>query len=157
MKKCLWFSILLVGFWLMTLCSCATTPTPKTVPLPTDKIVAPDPNLPPELSAFLGKWSGRWFMTHHVDSNMAATLTVEKIDHKRAVIFYTWKGNYDWNLAPGQTPRFAVKLFKKDGITYFSWESKGNQFIFHINKDGELEGLMGKGKHHETYIKMDKE
>lgn len=52
--------------------------------LPQDiKIVPPDPNLPPEIKAFSGKWQGKW------NNRTDFIIEVTKIDLEKAEIIYT--------------------------------------------------------------------
>ena len=71
----------------------------KSCPMPSGlksppKIIPPDPNLPPEVAAFSGRWEGIW------KNGSKLVLVVERIDAKNAWIIYSWcspKGssNYD--------------------------------------------------------------
>lgn len=70
----------------ITLFNCATYPKPSAgeaedVPLPKDiNIVAPPADLPREIAAFSGKWTGRW------DGVLYSVLIVEEINDKEAKI-----------------------------------------------------------------------
>ena len=68
--------------------SCATTSSfssTSDVPLPQDvQIVPPDPNLPPEIKVFSGKWGGRWtWQDLRDDSWVDGVLIVEKIINRQ--------------------------------------------------------------------------
>ena len=70
----------------MSLLNCATSQkplaeVPEGVPLPKDiNIVAPPADLPKEIAAFSGKWTGKW------DGVQKAVLIVEEINEKEAKI-----------------------------------------------------------------------
>ena len=72
----------------MVLVSILFCPMVMTAPsMPDDvQIVQPDPSMPKELSAFLGKWEGSNSMT-----SVNYFLIVEKIDEEKASL-YIWAG-----------------------------------------------------------------
>lgn len=64
--------------------STATRPT-TSIPLPQDmKIVPPNPNLPPDIKSFSGKWFGVW------DRILQHVLVVEEIDPPHVIAIYAW-------------------------------------------------------------------
>lgn len=75
----------------MSLYSCATTSSLTSIPLPENvQIVPPDPNLPPEIRAFSGKWSGSWeWQNRRNNDGVDAILIVEKIiNEQQAMVVY---------------------------------------------------------------------
>jgi hypothetical protein len=77
----------------MSFFSCALYPKPSAeelakIPLPTDiHIVTPPADLPREIAAFSGKWTGKW------DGVLASVLIVEEINDTEAKIILC-QGNY---------------------------------------------------------------
>ena len=140
MKRLLVVLVLVVG---LALCSCATmnpaSPLPTLLLLPDGVlIVPPDPNLPPEIKAFSGKWGGTWF---HL--NMDAVLVIEKIDERQEATVVYVRGE---SQRRGMVERwFRVKgnfsRNKEGGIT-LSWISPrtGLKFEFRVKGD-TLEGV----------------
>jgi hypothetical protein len=90
--------ILLVVLMVLTgvsLYSCATTNSLTSIPLPENvQIVPPDPNLPPEIKAFSGKWSGRWgWQDRRNNDGVDAVLIVEKIISEQQAMVVVANGN----------------------------------------------------------------
>jgi hypothetical protein len=68
-----------------------------TVPLPPDiKIAAPDPDVPPQRAAYLGKWTGTW------DGILPTVLVVERVTAGSAETIYAWGVAPRWKISsPG--------------------------------------------------------
>ena len=78
MKRFLLVVLVLTG---LAFCSCASMNSFTSVPLPqTVQIVPPDPNLPPEIKAFSGKWGGRWWsLSCSCNRGLDAVFIIEEI------------------------------------------------------------------------------
>lgn len=81
---------------LVALAALPATPE-ATVPLPPDiKIVAPDPGVPPQRAAYLGKWTGTW------DGILPTVLVVERVTASSAETIYAWGVAPQWKISsPG--------------------------------------------------------
>jgi len=79
------FIVLAVSVVLVSILFCPMVMAAPSIPNDV-QIVQPDPSLPKELSAFLGKWEGSNSMT-----SVNYFLIVEKIDEEKASL-YMWAG-----------------------------------------------------------------
>jgi hypothetical protein len=79
------FVVLAVSIVLVSILFCPMVMAAPSMPADL-QIVQPDPSLPKELSAFLGKWEGSNSMT-----SVNYFLIVEKIDEEKASL-YMWAG-----------------------------------------------------------------
>lgn len=95
-------------------------------PLPPDmQVIAPDPNLPPEIQAFSGIWEGTWCFRPHKGAardTHRATLIVEKIVSPEKVrLIYSW-GSTAGGTKPGWK-RYWGRIIKENGNYSLSYES----------------------------------
>jgi hypothetical protein len=95
----------------MSLFNCATSPKPSAggpeeIPLPKNiNIVAPPADLPREIAAFSGKWTGKW------DAVLNSVLIVEEINDKEAKVILA-QGNYPpWPVEAGYRRIIARVIF----------------------------------------------
>jgi hypothetical protein len=79
------FVVLAVSIVLLSILFCPMVMAAPSIPNDV-QIIQPDPSLPKELSAFLGKWEGSNSMT-----SVNYFLIVEKIDEEKASL-YMWAG-----------------------------------------------------------------
>ena len=139
MKRFFGVVLILTG---LALYSCATMNPTASVPLPqTVQIVTPDPNLPPEIKAFSGKWGGKWrHPSYSSNSGVDAVFIVEKIiDEHQTVVIYAWGDSKEWNVTKGWQ-RFVMQISQKEEkIILFSSSSRG-EFEIRVEKD-KLEGI----------------
>ncbi len=144
------FLVVLIVLTGLALYSCATMNS--VVPLPNILIVSPDPNLPPEIKAFSGKWGGSWWYQPNPSSGrLDAVLIIEGIMDEQATVVYGWGNNPGWSVKEGWA-RFTVNFSRnKEGKITLSWIDRrtGSKFEFQVKGD-ELKGVAGGN----TYITM---
>ncbi len=130
-----WLMAFLFVFGL-TFCAVMQSDAQKAPPLPNDiNIVPPAPDLPKELAAFSGKWSGTWDYTH-VD----VIMIVEEIHDSWAQVVY----------CNGQTPRVNAGNTRQRCKVIFDQKPKiewiykkaiiGNAY-FEVKDSNTLEGI----------------
>ncbi|MCX5909824.1 MAG: hypothetical protein NTY64_22265 [Deltaproteobacteria bacterium] len=138
MKRFFLVVLVLTG---LALCSCATMN--PVIPLPNDiLIVSPDPNLPPEIKAFSGKWGGRWWNPSGPSNHgLDAVLIVEEIINERqATVVFGWGNSFEWETKEGWS-RFKANFSQnKKGIT-LSWIWARTKSEFRVKGD-KLEGVV---------------
>jgi hypothetical protein len=141
-KRCVLIALMVLAG--VSLSSCATTSSFTSVPpLPENvQIVPPDPNLPPEIKAFSGKWSGQWHSQRNPSAlGVEAVLVVEEIpDERHARIVYA-TGNQQRTLP--KTLMETVDISKDEMGVFLSFSSSANATIkFRISGNGDkLEGI----------------
>jgi hypothetical protein len=116
----------------------------ESVPLPNDiLIVPPDPSLPPQIKAFSGKWSGRWWSPYQPNSyGVDAVLIVEKIiNEHQATVIYCRGDSTEWNMTKGCQDRFIANFSENDKGTTLSFVIKWtNAKVDFRVKDDKFEG-----------------
>ena len=103
----------------MSLYSCATTSSLTSIPLPEDvQIFPPDPNLPPEIKAFSGKWSGSWeWQNRRNNDGVDAILIVEKIiNEQQAMVVSATGDGRGWRTTRGWDRSTATFSKSDEGI-----------------------------------------
>jgi len=118
------------------LSGCAAPPASTSVPLPSDvSISAPDSKLPPERSAFLGKWAGKWRGLAG-GQQQETMLVVESVTAYGATVVY----------AQGEHSRFPA-FFRRtqarlaESKLNFSIEQRTPvSFSYELQPDGTLKG-----------------
>jgi len=118
--------------------SCATVPTwekaIKSVPLPPDiKIVPPSFDVPQEIAAFSGKWTGLW------EGYFNSILIVEEITSTEAKVLYANEADARWKVKAGYK-RFTARVVPgaKPQIEFSPGEKEhlGERlFCFEMQKD----------------------
>jgi len=130
------FLIVLAVLTGVAICSCATVSS--VVPLPNDiLIISPDPNLPPEIKAFSGKWGGRWWSSGS-SGGLDAALIVEEITGERATVVYGWGNSPEWNVKEGWERLIMLISRNEKGKIILSLPRM--KFEIHVEKD-KLEGI----------------
>ena len=128
----------------VSLSSCATTNSLTSIPLPENvQIVPPDPNLPPEIKAFSGKWSGRWKWQSGVSSDgVDAVLIVEKIiNEQQAMVVVASGDSREWKIVRSWE-RSTANFSKSDEGISLMVESRGSgQIIKYRVKGDQLTGI----------------
>jgi hypothetical protein len=129
----------------VSLYSCATTSSLTSIPLPENvQIVSPDPNLPPEIKAFSGKWSGRWgWQDRRNNDGVDAILIVEKIinEQQAMVVSANDHGRGGWKIMRGWE-RSTANFSKTDEGISLMVESRGSsQKITYRAKGDQLTGI----------------
>jgi hypothetical protein len=92
--------------WIFTLTAilAASPVLPADVPLPPDvAVVAPAPEIRPELTQLSGRWAGNW------SGKLDAILVVEKIDNESATVIYAYGDSSAWNIKRGYR-RFVASV-----------------------------------------------
>ena len=108
------------------------------VPLPDDiRFATPDVSVTPELSRFIGRWSGAW------DTGLAHLLVVESVEPNGAArVVYAWGDFAAYRLTRGWTRtsgrisgnRLALEPFRN-----------GANVDYEFRDDGTLRGLYSRG------------
>jgi hypothetical protein len=129
----------------MSLYSCATTSSLTSIPLPENvQIVPPDPNLPPEIRAFSGKWSGSWeWQNRRNNDGVDAILIVEKIinEQQAMVVSASGNGRGGWRITRGWE-RSTANFSKTDkGITLEVESRTSSQKVRYLVKGDQLTGI----------------
>jgi len=128
----------------VSLCSCATTKSLTSVPLPEDvQIVPPDPNLPPEIKAFSGKWSGssEWQNRRNNDG-VDVILIVEKIiNEQQAMVVIASGDGRGWKIGRGWERSTANFLKTEEGISLMVDSRVSSQKIKYRVKGDQLTGI----------------
>lgn len=86
------------------------------------KVVKPAENLPANVKAFSGLWTGYWLGT------TKATLVVKEISENKAKVYYTDKKSTVYNF-PGKTVEVEADLIKGKFATIY-WENKKTKEIY---------------------------
>ena len=123
----------------MSLYSCATTSSLTSIPLPENvQIVPPDPNLPPEIRAFSGKWSGSWeWQNRRNNDGVDAILIVEKIiNEQQAMVVYATGDGRGWKTRSGWD-RSTANFSKTDEGISLMVDSKGSSQIIKFRVKGD--------------------
>jgi len=145
MKKMLqrFAPIVLVLFGLAAFCSCVTPTKYPTISLTQTQIVNPGYKaLPPEITAFYGKWEGIWQFLSSESSGLKVIFIVEDIAARYARVLYSWEGSFSFSLSPGKVRHTGIFSQNEKGETLLSWTTReGARFTFKINEDGDLEGV----------------
>lgn len=133
----------------VTLYSCATMNSFTSVPLPqTVQIVPPDPNLPPEIKVFSGKWGGRWWNpagSNFSDGFDSVTIIEKIINERQVIVVYGWGDSKEWNVTKGWA-RFNMDFSRNEkGELILSSSSSRGKFEIRVEKD-KLEGIF-RGKY----------
>jgi hypothetical protein len=102
----------LVVFVLASILFCPTVMVALTMPADL-QVVQPDPSLPKELSAFLGKWE--W-----ISDPAEFFIIVEKIDEEKASL-YVWRSGSSVHGTPGWE-RIEAKIIKDRGKYKLSYD-----------------------------------
>jgi hypothetical protein len=129
----------------MSLYSCATTNSLTSIPLPEDvQIVPPDPNLPPEIKAFSGKWSGSWgWQDRRNFGGVDGIFIVEKIinEQQAMVVSASDYGRGGWTIRRGWE-RSKANFLKIDEGTFLIVDSMvSSQKIKYRVKGDQLTGI----------------
>ena len=104
------------------------------IPLPSDiNIIPPATDLPKELTAFSGKWTGTW------GGRLDVILIVEQIDQTKAMVVYAWKSKTG---LPGFYRRTARVTIGKRPVLEFDGITQATTLEFQMNED--LKSLSGK-------------
>ena len=118
------FIVLAVSIVLVSILFCPMVMAAPAMPADL-QMVQPDPSLPRELSAFLGKWEGS------VGASFYLFLIVEKIDEENASLYF-WRGgnlaeavNPGWQRAKGT----VIKEGRKYKLWYYAPGPTGNVFL----------------------------
>ncbi|MDD2730762.1 MAG: hypothetical protein PHW33_01405 [Candidatus Portnoybacteria bacterium] len=128
------------------------------VPLPSYKIIVPKTDLPNEVKAFSGKWSGKWWYPGNY-FDLDAVLIVEKIiNESQATVVYGWGDNSRWKIRRGWKRRTVNLLRDEKNRLFFFLPLVESRLEFHLIGN-ELEGICrglcdrnnGEGK---TFISM---
>jgi hypothetical protein len=139
----------------MSLYSCATTRSLTSIPMPENvQIVPPDPNLPPEIKAFSGKWSGSWeWQNRRNNDGVDAILIVEKIINEQQAMVVSASGDgRGWRTTKGWE-RSTANFSKTDKGIILSVDSRtsSQKVLYHIQGD-QLIGISEAGGGHGTII-----
>ena len=130
----------------LALFSCATMNSLTSVPLPTVQIVSPDPNLSPEIKAFSGKWSGRWWnKSCSPNHGLDAILIVEEVSNDHATVVYCWGNSPEWGVEKGWN-RFKADFKKNKSEVVLVWDSGNIKCEFRVRGDN-LEGVFDNGNY----------
>ena len=86
-------------------------------PLPSDvKIVAPGPEVPPEMASFSGTWKGKWkarapfmYIVESIEPNGAVTLVYSWAKYRA----WSWSGGYERN--SGKISKGKLRFTNKHG------------------------------------------
>ncbi len=129
----------------------ACSPALKSFPLPSDvRLVAPDPELPQEISAFSGAWTGTWLEPPWGAIGDTA-LVVERIEREHAIVVYAWANN--------RSGRFVGGWDRKKALVgpgpRIEWRVGSRDFAFQMGKDlNSIEGTMKVGSAEKTFIRL---
>lgn len=136
-------------------------------PLPPEgiRLIAPAPDLPGELRAFAGSWSGVWIDPDHPESGIPETLAVEEVVSKDEIkVVFAWgdcpvcgsqagwrrfTGKVanlclDWGKLPKPFSRVRADALGHKKVLVFSYP-QGRTFTFVLDDDGRLLGTDGAG------------
>ncbi len=115
---------------IMSLTGCAaTTPLPQNV-----MFVQPAPSIAPELSAFLGVWTGKWYFGQDV------TLVVEAVHENAVEAIFSVGANALGGISPQDT--FSYVRAEVINNKSFGWSSANNNRLVFEMQDGfkEIKG-----------------
>ena len=119
--KNIFLFVLLMLLALLVIGCASTAPLPGTL-----NIIPPAEDVPLEIAAFSGVWEGIW------DSALDTVLVVEKIDIENAEVIYSI-GKWVNCLVCESYWYHTAKVRPGPAIEWVN--SKGNRFIFKMNKD----------------------
>lgn len=110
-------------------------PLPETV-----RIVPPNPDVPPELAAFSGKWVGRW------DGELDHILVVEEVRSTHASVIYAYGAAGSWGINMPEWTRERGQ-FEDGGLTLSrvgptSGIRRDATVTYRLRPDGSLEGSL---------------
>ena len=123
----------LLKFSLIIIClsgCAATTRLPEHV-----MFVEPSPSITPELSAFLGIWTGKWYLSQDV------TLVVEAVHPNSLEVIFSVGANALGGIYPQDT--FSYERGEITSDRSFGWSSVNNNRFFFEMQDGyqEIKGV----------------
>lgn len=104
----------------------------QSIPLPQDmEIVPPNPNLPPKIKAFSGKWFGVW------DGILQHVLVVEQINPPNTTVIYAYGNAPTWNINNPNFYRVDGKI--EPGILKLILKRTGATVTYRLQHDGTLD------------------